>query len=151
MLKVLETQQDRTRPAIELLREAFDMLEEDFEEERFFATVRRAYWQAPAGSPAHDADALIQRSIRKADRTASLPSDASALRLMDYKQAGVDIDAGNEVVRRIRALARGTFTPGVLSEIGSFGGLFRLGAPAVAIRCWSPAPTASAPSCASRS
>jgi len=45
---------------------------------------------------------------------------------MDYKQAGVDIEAGNEVVRRIRTLARGTFTPGVLSEIGSFGGLFRL-------------------------
>src|SRR5829696_10595458 len=45
---------------------------------------------------------------------------------MDYKQAGVDIEAGNEVVRRIRALARSTFTPGVLSEIGSFGGLFRL-------------------------
>ncbi len=47
---------------------------------------------------------------------------------MDYKQSGVDIDAGNEVVRRIRALARGTFTSGVISEIGSFGGLFRLGA-----------------------
>ncbi|MDP9323957.1 MAG: phosphoribosylformylglycinamidine cyclo-ligase [Acidobacteriota bacterium] len=47
---------------------------------------------------------------------------------MDYKQAGVDIDAGNDVVRRIRLLARGTFTPGVLSEIGSFGGLFRLNA-----------------------
>src|SRR6187399_3224985 len=45
---------------------------------------------------------------------------------MDYRQSGVDIDAGNETVRRIKALARGTFTPGVLSEIGSFGGLFRL-------------------------
>jgi phosphoribosylformylglycinamidine cyclo-ligase len=45
---------------------------------------------------------------------------------MDYKQAGVDIEAGNEVVRRIRTLARGTFTAGVLSDIGSFGGLFRL-------------------------
>jgi len=44
----------------------------------------------------------------------------------DYKAAGVDIDAGNETVRRIRSLARSTFTPGVLSEIGSFGGLFRL-------------------------
>jgi phosphoribosylformylglycinamidine cyclo-ligase len=44
----------------------------------------------------------------------------------DYKAAGVDIDAGNETVRRIRSLARGTFTPGVLSDIGSFGGLFRL-------------------------
>jgi phosphoribosylformylglycinamidine cyclo-ligase len=45
---------------------------------------------------------------------------------MDYKQSGVDIEAGNEVVRRIRALARSTFTPAVLSDIGSFGGLFRL-------------------------
>jgi phosphoribosylformylglycinamidine cyclo-ligase len=45
---------------------------------------------------------------------------------MDYKQAGVDIDAGNEVVRRIRSLARSTFTSGVISDIGSFGGLFRL-------------------------
>jgi len=50
---------------------------------------------------------------------------------MDYRQAGVDIEAGNEVVRRIRSLARGTFTPGVLSEIGSFGGLFQLNAAAV--------------------
>jgi phosphoribosylformylglycinamidine cyclo-ligase len=46
---------------------------------------------------------------------------------MDYRQSGVDIDAGNETVRRIKSLARGTFTPGVLSEIGSFGGLFSLG------------------------
>ena len=45
---------------------------------------------------------------------------------MDYKDSGVDIDAGNEVVRRIRALAKRTFTPGVLSDIGSFGGLFAL-------------------------
>jgi phosphoribosylformylglycinamidine cyclo-ligase len=47
---------------------------------------------------------------------------------MDYKASGVDIDAGNEVVRRIRSLARGTFTRGVLSDIGSFGGLFHLDA-----------------------
>ncbi len=43
-----------------------------------------------------------------------------------YKAAGVDIDAGNETVRRIKSIARGTFTPGVLSEIGSFGGLFSM-------------------------
>src|SRR6476660_1869523 len=47
---------------------------------------------------------------------------------MDYKASGVDIDAGNEVVRRIRSLARGTFTASVLSDIGSFGGLFHLDA-----------------------
>jgi phosphoribosylformylglycinamidine cyclo-ligase len=46
---------------------------------------------------------------------------------MDYKSSGVDIDAGNETVRRIKGLARATFTPGVLSEIGSFGGLFAIG------------------------
>ncbi len=45
---------------------------------------------------------------------------------MDYKASGVDIDAGNETVRRIRALARSTFTAGVISDIGSFGGLFQL-------------------------
>jgi phosphoribosylformylglycinamidine cyclo-ligase len=47
---------------------------------------------------------------------------------MVYRSSGVDIDAGNETVLRIRSLARGTFTPGVLSEIGSFGGLFHDGA-----------------------
>src|SRR5438552_2320134 len=45
---------------------------------------------------------------------------------MDYRQSGVDLDAGNETVRRVRSLARASFTPGVLSDIGSFGGLFRL-------------------------
>jgi phosphoribosylformylglycinamidine cyclo-ligase len=43
---------------------------------------------------------------------------------VDYRQAGVDIDAGNEAVRRIKALAKGTYTAGVLSGVGSFGGLF---------------------------
>jgi phosphoribosylformylglycinamidine cyclo-ligase len=45
---------------------------------------------------------------------------------IDYREAGVDIDAGNEAVRRIKALARGTYTSGVLSGVGSFGGLFAL-------------------------
>ena len=45
---------------------------------------------------------------------------------IDYKQSGVNIDAGNEVVRRIKALARGTYSANVLSGIGSFGGLFRV-------------------------
>ena len=61
VLKLLEKDSVR-EPAIELLREAFDMLEEDFDEERFFAAVRRAYWQAPAGSPGRAvADTLIRR------------------------------------------------------------------------------------------
>jgi phosphoribosylformylglycinamidine cyclo-ligase len=45
-----------------------------------------------------------------------------------YKEAGVDIEAGEEAVRRIKDPVRSTFTPGVLTEIGSFGGLFHLAA-----------------------
>ena len=41
-----------------------------------------------------------------------------------YKDAGVDIDASTAAKKRIRQLARDTFTPGVLSDIGSFGGMF---------------------------
>jgi hypothetical protein len=61
MLKLLEKETLR-EPAIELLREAFDMLEEDFDEERFFVAVRRAYWQSPAGSQARNvADTLVRK------------------------------------------------------------------------------------------
>jgi hypothetical protein len=61
LIKVLAKEPLR-EPGIELLREAFDMLEEDFEEERFFATVRRTYWASPAGSPERAvADALIRK------------------------------------------------------------------------------------------
>ena len=42
-----------------------------------------------------------------------------------YKESGVDIDAQDEALREVRRIARDTFTPGVLSDIGSFGGLFR--------------------------
>jgi phosphoribosylformylglycinamidine cyclo-ligase len=41
-----------------------------------------------------------------------------------YARAGVDIDAQEKGLAEVRKLARATFTPGVLSEIGSFGGLF---------------------------
>src|SRR2546428_131054 len=42
-----------------------------------------------------------------------------------YRDAGVDIDAANEAKQRIKRLARDTFNPNVLTEIGSFGGMFR--------------------------
>jgi phosphoribosylformylglycinamidine cyclo-ligase len=43
---------------------------------------------------------------------------------MDYRDAGVDISAADEAKTRIKRLAKGTFNAGVLSEIGSFGGMF---------------------------
>ncbi len=44
----------------------------------------------------------------------------------DYAEAGVDIDAGNEAVRRIKQHVRSTRTPEVLADVGLFGGLFKL-------------------------
>ncbi|SJZ85793.1 phosphoribosylformylglycinamidine cyclo-ligase [Consotaella salsifontis] len=45
---------------------------------------------------------------------------------LSYRDAGVDIDAGNELVRRIKPLVKATARPGADSEIGGFGGLFDL-------------------------
>ena len=43
-----------------------------------------------------------------------------------YADAGVDIEAGNRAVDLMKAAVRSTFTPNVLADIGSFGGLFAL-------------------------
>ena len=43
-----------------------------------------------------------------------------------YKQAGVDIDAGEAMVRMIAPLIRRTYTPRVVGDFGGFAGLFRL-------------------------
>jgi phosphoribosylformylglycinamidine cyclo-ligase len=45
-----------------------------------------------------------------------------------YKDAGVDIEAGNETVERIKASVASTHTPEVLTGIGSFGALYDIGA-----------------------
>jgi phosphoribosylformylglycinamidine cyclo-ligase len=47
-----------------------------------------------------------------------------------YREAGVDIEAGEEAVRRIKGVVRETHTPGVLAGLGAFGGLFALDAEA---------------------
>ena len=43
-----------------------------------------------------------------------------------YKDAGVDIEAGEAMVERIKPLVRKTFTPGVLTDIGAFGAFFKV-------------------------
>ncbi len=45
---------------------------------------------------------------------------------LTYAGSGVDIDAQDRALARIKGLAKATFTRGVLSEIGAFGGLFSL-------------------------
>ena len=45
---------------------------------------------------------------------------------LSYRDAGVDIDAGNELVERIKPLVKKTSRPGVLTPIGGFGALFEL-------------------------
>ena len=45
---------------------------------------------------------------------------------LTYKDAGVDIDAGDALVERIKPLARRTARPGLLGGLGGFGGLFEL-------------------------
>ena len=46
---------------------------------------------------------------------------------LSYRAAGVDIDAGNELVERIKPLVKRTFRPGVMAGLGGFGALFELG------------------------
>jgi HEAT repeat protein len=63
LLKTLQTRQDQPE-AIGIVAEAFDMLEEDLEEERFFVAVRKEYWAAADGSPTRK---LCEQLINKLD------------------------------------------------------------------------------------
>ena len=53
-------------------------------------------------------------------------SDTNDKPSLSYKDAGVDIEAGNELVDRIKDTARATRRPEVLAGLGGFGGLFSL-------------------------
>lgn len=46
--------------------------------------------------------------------------------MLSYKESGVDIDAGNELVRQIGPIVKKTFSPNVLGGIGSFAGAYEL-------------------------
>ncbi|MCW8943322.1 MAG: phosphoribosylformylglycinamidine cyclo-ligase [Sedimenticola sp.] len=45
---------------------------------------------------------------------------------LSYRDAGVDIDAGNTLVERIKPIVKNTFRPGVMAGLGGFGALFEL-------------------------
>ena len=55
--------------------------------------------------------------------TSSLPPSSTPL---SYKAAGVDIDAGDALIERIKPLAKKTMREGVLAGIGGFGALFEV-------------------------
>ncbi|WP_371740602.1 phosphoribosylformylglycinamidine cyclo-ligase [Methyloligella sp. GL2] len=56
----------------------------------------------------------------------TVPTNADKSKPLTYRDAGVDIDAGNALVDAIGPLAKATKRPGVMGGIGGFGGLFDL-------------------------
>ncbi len=58
----------------------------------------------------------------------SIPPQNKPPQGLNYRDAGVDIDAGDELVQRIKPAVARTRIPGVLSGLGGFGGLFELAA-----------------------
>jgi phosphoribosylformylglycinamidine cyclo-ligase (EC 6.3.3.1) len=55
------------------------------------------------------------------------PADPSPTPGLSYRDAGVDIDAGDALVERIKPFARRTMRPEVLAGIGGFGALVEIG------------------------
>lgn len=53
-------------------------------------------------------------------------SKANQSTSLSYRDAGVDIDAGNALIERIKPIVKKTFRPGVLTGLGGFGALFEL-------------------------
>ena len=56
-----------------------------------------------------------------------MPSASSSSAPLSYRDAGVDIDAGDALVERIKPFARRTMRPEVLAGIGGFGALIEIG------------------------
>lgn len=59
-------------------------------------------------------------------RVAPVVQSDNPVNELNYKDAGVDIDAGNDLVKLIKPLVKTTMRPEVLTGLGGFGGLFQL-------------------------
>ncbi len=80
-----------------------------------------------AGGRVHDhGGGLLKSRSKRPQRIAVTSPPAPPSPGLTYRDAGVDIDAGNEVVERIKPLVRRTLRPEVLGGVGLFGGLFDL-------------------------
>jgi phosphoribosylformylglycinamidine cyclo-ligase len=75
----------------------------------------------PEGTRLAPSPAVIQTTPRNGKKFQTMTEQISS-----YREAGVDIDQSNLAKKKIRSLAKQTFTRGVLTEIGGFGGLFSL-------------------------
>jgi phosphoribosylformylglycinamidine cyclo-ligase len=75
-------------------------------------------------------DERVQSLNLETVRDVSTPLDMTK-RKKAYARAGVDVDLGNRLKRRIQSLVRQTHRPQVLGRIGSFGGLFRASFPGI--------------------
>jgi phosphoribosylformylglycinamidine cyclo-ligase len=67
----------------------------------------------------------LSATERELNLTSSNPGNPDAIRL-SYRDAGVDIDAGDRLVENIKPFAKGTMRPEVLAGIGGFGALFEI-------------------------
>src|SRR5690606_1397319 len=85
--------------------------------------------KAPDRSPPPTRPAAPPPAARIAGRPAELRTVTNpppAPTGLTYRDAGVDIDAGNEVVERIKPLVKRSFRPEVMGGLGGFGALFDL-------------------------
>ena len=69
---------------------------------------------------------IIQPNGSKARLNSMSANQSDQSKSLSYRDAGVNIDAGNEFVEKIKASVASTNRPGVLGSLGGFGGLFEL-------------------------
>ena len=77
------------------------------------------------GKIAFPESGTLSATERELNLTASNPGNPGAIQL-SYRDAGVDIDAGDRLVENIKPFAKRTMRPEVLAGIGGFGALFEI-------------------------
>lgn len=84
------------------------------------------FWLLASGSLFQDESEIAVYDLHEHIRGRNVSGENKSPGRLSYAASGVDIDAATEAKKRIKALVRRTFTSGVLTDIGSFGALFRL-------------------------
>ena len=73
-------------------------------------------------------DLSLSQGLQETDRTDNILTMSQPLdKKLTYADAGVDIEHGNELVKRLKKIGRNTNRPGTMGNIGGFGALFDLG------------------------